>query len=51
MIVVSAAIGAVTPSRVVTDRKRSDALLRAARNHLLTLDEGNARACERDDHS
>ncbi len=36
MVAVSALIGVVTLSRVLTDTKRSDALLRAVRDHLLT---------------
>lgn len=37
MVALSAAIGAITLARVMTNEKRSDALLRAVRNHLLAF--------------
>jgi len=38
MVVMSAAVGALTLSRVMTDTKRSDALLRAVRDYLLAFE-------------
>ena len=38
MVAVSAMVGALTLARVLGDGKRSDALLRAVRQHLLALD-------------
>jgi TetR/AcrR family transcriptional repressor of nem operon len=38
LVAVSAMVGALALSRVLTDPKRSDAMLRAVREHLLALD-------------
>jgi TetR/AcrR family transcriptional repressor of nem operon len=40
MVALSAMIGAVTLARVMTDRQRSDELLRAVFEHMLSLEDG-----------
>lgn len=42
MVAVSTMVGALILSRVVTDAKRSDALLKAARSYVLALDANSA---------
>jgi TetR/AcrR family transcriptional repressor of nem operon len=50
MVAVSALIGALSISRVVTDPKRSDAILRAVKDHLVGLqDEGQAEGAQAQD--
>lgn len=45
MLAVSAMVGALALARVITNRERSDTLLRAVRDHLAGMEQAAAKAC------